>query len=881
MTIIHSSDLGWTAGQDISQAFAAIAKTLQPGDVFVFDHMYEITGSNIRLADNVTLAGGAPGAGFDIQDVETNGNYLLELGNGNKLVDLTIKHGSTPNTDNHKTSIKADGYDIQIINSSFEGNPKVFVFAEGDNLSVVDTVFDGAYYQMRWFGECTNFTVENSLFQNSVGDGIKTARHGGGTGEGTQNATISNSVFINNARDGIDTTGGFKDSSITDSYFVNNKVSALDFKKGFRDQSDFSENLQITNVDIRNTEFIGDESTLIVTTLLNRFNFEDVDKYAPNNIHIYDSIFENTNATGGIATSWLLKNGHSLTSTNNEYLGKIRIDPLHNSESLTVTGSTVGPARTPEPDSYYQSLTGPDWSDISYPTDGTANPPSNDSVVTPEPIYYDPTPDPTPTPDVEVSDPEPDVDVEDTTPTVDEPVVTPAPEELILNAVSNTLNVFLAYTDTDKKLVQLGEGSSVASSLIEGRPLTIYAESQEGAPAIGSVKLEVPGLKTQIENAEPYALFGDNKGDFSGDMALAEGEHTVKLTVYEGKNGSGTVLETVSFDFTVEAHTTQVDSVVSEPEPEPVVVEPAPEPEPIPEPETIVVVTPEPEAETDLARDTAPFNPDSQLIEISLIDTFTDKVVTGLSDGIKLSSDDLGGRKLTISAEAFDPDTANIGSMKLEMGSYSRIENVAPYALFGDNAKGNFLGGQKLAEGTHTATLTTYSGKKGTGSVLEEVTIQFEIGDYDSVIIDGTPGTVSSYSSKQDKGTAAVSNDQTSIELEASAWKSLTHFKEITEMTVMKIDYKSDVEGEIQGIGFSNGSGSIKNTFFQLGGSQQLGIQDFNGDYVTGSGFDTVIIPVGEFFTGDFDELVLINDDDAGFGSSSVYDNISFYEAVA
>jgi len=139
------------------------------------------------------------------------------------------------------------------------------------------------------------------------------------------------------------------------------------------------------------------------------------------------------------------------------------------------------------------------------------------------------------------------------------------------------------------------------------------------------------------------------------------------------------------------------------------------------------------------------------------------------------------------------------------------------------------------------------------------------VGDYDSVIVGGTSSAVSSYSSAQDKGSATVSGNQMSVELEGSAWKSLDHFKQITEMTVMKVDFKSATEGEIQGIGFSNGQDDLSSTFFQLDGSHS----------------DTYIIPVGQFFTGEFDELVLVNDDDAGLGASSAFENISFFEAVA
>jgi len=412
------------------------------------------------------------------------------------------------------------------------------------------------------------------------------------------------------------------------------------------------------------------------------------------------------------------------------------------------------------------------------------------------------------------------------------------------------------------------DGADIDGALTSGRPLTIYATSQEGASPIGSVRLEVDGVESRLENAEPFALFGDNaRGNLWGGRKWKDGSYSVTITAYEGKNGSGDILEEVEFDFAVGA---QTSGPIASPETpvNPVVVAPEPEPEP--------------EPETDLAPDADSFGANSQLVNISLVDTGSDKVVANLHQGIMLSNDDISGRKLTLSAEAMEGNSTKIGSMKLEMdGRYSQVENVEPYALFGDNGKGNFFNGKSLSDGTHFATLTAYSGKNGKGSVLEKITVEFNVGDYDTVVVGGTSSAVSSYSSTQDKGSATVSENQMSVELEGSAWKSLDHFKQITEMTVMEVGFKSATEGEIQGIGFSNGQEDLSSTFFQLDGSQELGIQAFNDQYETGSGSDTYIIPVGQFFTGEFDELVLINDDDAGLGASSAFENISFFEAVA
>ncbi|SLN59277.1 hypothetical protein ROA7450_03067 [Roseovarius albus] len=859
MTIFYSSDLGWKAGQDITKEFAAIANSFKPGDTFVFDAMYDISGSNIEIPENFTLKGSTPGAGFNVTDTDANSRPLLELSDGTSLVDLTVTHESSSSGKSNKVTIKAAADDVTILNSSFSGNTGIFIDVTGDNLLVEDTHFDGAYYQMRWLGDNTNHVVKNTLFENALGDGLKTAR---GDGEGTINATIIDSVFLNNERDGIDTTGGFKDSSVIDSYFVGNGVSALDIKTPIWEKADLSLDQTARNITITGSEFInnGGGSQIILTTndraeLLNNSNARD---WIVQDVYISDSIFENTGST---SKNMVLARGASgIHAEDVTFLGKIKAyqDVVHSAidhvtidlnTDLTISNVTYGDPRKGTLDVDYAGMAGPDWSEPS------VTPPKDE---TPAPDPEPETPDPTPTPPEEPTDPAPDdeASVGDTT----------------VTSASSLLNFYLADASSDKTISQLGDSSNIDSSLTNGKYLTLYATSQDGGPNIGSVKLSIDGFGSRMENVEPFALFGDNgKGDFFGSKELSEGTYTAEVTVYEGRSGKGDVLETVSFEFTVggEASTpvvTPTDPIVDDPV-DPVVADPV---EPDPDPVDVV------EQETDLAPDVISQVPYSQLLNLQLIDTTTDQVLVDMNQGAKLSSDDLEGRYVTLSAEAINPDVG-IGSVKIEFdGQHSRIENVEPYALFGDNGKGNFYGGEKIDDGIHTATLTVYSGRGGKGSVLEEVTLNFEVGDYDSVLIDGSSTTISSYSASQDTGTATVTNAQKTIQLEDSAWKTMDVSMEITESTVLEFDFKSDAEGEIQGIALLGDGGDLESRFFQLDGSQVLGIQDFNEQYDTGSGFNSYSIKVGEYFTGRVDQLVLVSDDDAGVGALSTFEDISF-----
>jgi hypothetical protein len=344
MTIWHSSDFGWTAGQDISKPFAALAKgTFKPGDTVILDHMYKIGGSGIQLPDNFTLAA-VKGGGFDVYDSAANSAPLISLGNGNKLDNLTVTHSKAPNTGyegnnpaagvdyHYGATFEINGkHDVTIESSKFKGNVAMFFDVMGsDNLTVRNSHFDGAAYQMRWGGLCTDFRVENSLFQNALVDGIKTIDGGGA---GTQRATIVNSVF-ENGRDGIDVAGGFKDSVISKSIFRNNSVTGLDLKKGIDGPADLNTNYAVSNITINDSQFIDNQNGIVVTMLdkAGLLTAANADVQMPHDIHVSNSIFEKT--AGGIGkAAFLIKDGHHINWDNIKILGDLDEMRLMNAEA--------------------------------------------------------------------------------------------------------------------------------------------------------------------------------------------------------------------------------------------------------------------------------------------------------------------------------------------------------------------------------------------------------------------------------------------------------------------------------------------------------------------------------------------------------------------
>jgi hypothetical protein len=127
-----------------------------------------------------------------------------------------------------------------------------------------------------------------------------------------------------------------------------------------------------------------------------------------------------------------------------------------------------------------------------------------------------------------------------------------------------------------------------------------------------------------------------------------------------------------------------------------------------------------------------------------------------------------------------------------------------------------------------------------------------------------TRAIVSSYGADQDKGMISEAADDDALMLSNNAWKSLevSDF-EIDANTVLTFLFRADSEGEIHGIGFDDDAALNTDRFYQLLGTQtDAGIQDYNGQYTAGSGFQEYTINVGDDFAGTFDRLTLVMDSD-------------------
>ncbi|GAB3025562.1 hypothetical protein GCM10027185_25910 [Spirosoma pulveris] len=239
--------------------------------------------------------------------------------------------------------------------------------------------------------------------------------------------------------------------------------------------------------------------------------------------------------------------------------------------------------------------------------------------------------------------------------------------------VTMTLTRFwLINADTDQPIQELTAGTQLNLSSLPTRNLNIQAVT---VPAvIGSVAFSLSGQQSYqvVEGVAPYALFGDNQGDYLG-WTPALGAYTLTATPYAQAGGTGTAGTALTVSFTVinQASTSQ------------------------------------------------------QLTHFWLVNADTDQPIQELTAGTQLNLSSLPTRNLNIQAVT---EPAAVGSVAFNLSgqqSYQVVEGVAPYALFGDN-QGDYLGWTP-AVGTYTLTATPYAGANATGAIGTALTVDFTV----------------------------------------------------------------------------------------------------------------------------------------------------------
>lgn len=100
-------------------------------------------------------------------------------------------------------------------------------------------------------------------------------------------------------------------------------------------------------------------------------------------------------------------------------------------------------------------------------------------------------------------------------------------------------NIRLINADTDMP-ADVGLGG-IIYYLDDIGTLNVNIEATTYPPTVGSVVFKIDGVRVSTENIPPYAMFGDNypSEDLFKPGFIPTGPHTLEVTPYTGKNGSG------------------------------------------------------------------------------------------------------------------------------------------------------------------------------------------------------------------------------------------------------------------------------------------------------------------------------------------------------
>lgn len=142
--------------------------------------------------------------------------------------------------------------------------------------------------------------------------------------------------------------------------------------------------------------------------------------------------------------------------------------------------------------------------------------------------------------------------------------------------------------------------------------------------------------------------------------------------------------------------------------------------------------------------------------------------------------------------------------------------------------------------------------------------------------IDFNSVRIFSFSNQDANGSYEIDNSGAALSLQNNTWKVIPFDYTVTRNTVLEFEFSSKSQGEIHAVGFESNNQLTSGYYFRVYGVQNYGVGNF--DNYSGSGTTTYKIPVGNFYTGSFDRMVFINDNDQGSGNSSIFRNVKVYE---
>lgn len=329
---VTTESLGWQANEDVTEKLKSYLEN-PTNNKLCISHLYKLSADGIVLPDNFTLCA-EKGAGFSLIDVQNANGPFLEIGDNSLWYNVSIlsDEALAPENEvmsNNKRAVQiSNGNQISIVNCKFATNAKSHLDIRGvTNLTLKGTHFDYGYYQILLRASSSDILIEDCLFSNSYGDGIKTQRSGI---NGVKDITVKNTVYEYNKRDGLDTTGGFRNGLVTNCIFRNNGVSGMDIKSIYENENDMGEEGTRGNdhILIKDSEFIDQNNAIVLTTLdrnePKQINDDNHAYYLPNNISFENSIIENN--SDNQKRVWLIKDAHTISWDGLQLLGPITLE---------------------------------------------------------------------------------------------------------------------------------------------------------------------------------------------------------------------------------------------------------------------------------------------------------------------------------------------------------------------------------------------------------------------------------------------------------------------------------------------------------------------------------------------------------------------------
>ncbi|MDX2306036.1 MAG: hypothetical protein NW226_24715 [Microscillaceae bacterium] len=221
-------------------------------------------------------------------------------------------------------------------------------------------------------------------------------------------------------------------------------------------------------------------------------------------------------------------------------------------------------------------------------------------------------------------------------------------------------------------IMPIKEGSTINLSALDAKLLTIRAITEPAR--VGSVFFDLQGpiTQTKLENLRPYSLFGENLDHSFVGKIFTAGDYFIECIPYPLPDQNGVEGEKLTIHFALEG--------ITQPE----------------------------------------------IQEVFLIDADADTIIQALTPGAVINLDELGFEQINILTTT---DPSIIGSVKMTLTgtlNHVQIEEIQPYALFGDRPGGDFKE-QTLCDGFYTLSIIPFLGEKAQGISGKEVLINFQV----------------------------------------------------------------------------------------------------------------------------------------------------------